>query len=204
MAKKVKECIVYSNYSWECDEHGKDACDYAREYLFDECNDGQWEKPEDIPDSTVWDEVNEENDINWQEFRREMATFLESGSFLLVGTVGRWNGTYAGGTYVETFGDIQRFWTDCDYVKVYDKGGHLYFEGSHHDGTNYAELRRVTRKGQELRERLENKWESDREIHAKIFKCNIYSALPHFARDVYGVDDGSRKPKKNETLPMAA
>lgn len=72
-----------------------------------------------------------------------------------------------------------------DFLRIYDKGGHLYIHGSHHDGSDDYELKRLTNKGYELADR--NYFAHDRRLHNAIMGCNFYSALPRYASKVYGL-----------------
>ena len=151
------------------------------------CKDEKWNTIDDIPDDLVTNKVYADDDVNCYDFKVEFGRFLKNApnGFLLCGTSGRWDGTYSGGCYVKNFDDLYKFWKDCDYIKVWDENGHLYFMASHHDGTNYAELKELTDKGHEY---MNNHiWESDREVHEKLFNSNFYTKLPHYAHKVWGV-----------------
>jgi len=50
--------------------------------------------------------------------------------------------------------------------------------------TNYFELKRLTDKGDEF---INSHWyDSDEETHTKAFKCNLFTALPHYAHTEWG------------------
>ena len=104
---------------------------------------------------------------------------------LLVGYVGTWQGRMSGGIYVNKFDDLYKFWHDCDYIKVYEVGGRLFIEASHHDGTNKAELRCLTDKGQSYRERHDYDF-TDEEMHAKLMNNSKYSKAANFIKTVWG------------------
>lgn len=77
--------------------------------------------------------------------------------------------------------------TDCDYVHLYDENGHFYMQCSHHDGTNYYEIKKLTDKGIEYLKNWEENWNdrrSERYVHNQIMKR--YSILPNFSHRVYG------------------
>lgn len=189
---RTKEHILFSNYFWENDEEGKDSYDYAREYLFEEYGETEeWETEDDVPEDRVIDEVYTQSEWAWDDFKVEFGRFLgdSSNGFLLVGTCGLWNGTYDGGCYVNRFDDLYKFWGDCRDIKVYDEGGHLYIEATHHDGTNYAELRELTCKGSNYA--LNHRWDSDREVHETLMSSNFYTRLPHYAHKVWGCKKGA-------------
>ena len=184
--------VLFSNYSWENDENGKDKYDYAREYLFEEyAEDEGWETEDDVPDDRVNKEVYFSEECDWDNFKYEFENFIKDSDygFILCGDVSTWRGKLAGGCYVNEFNDLYKFWDRCDYIKVYDEGGHLYIEASHHDGNNYAELKELTRKGSEYAG--EHYWESDQEVHEKLWNSNFYTRLPHYAHKVWGCKKGA-------------
>ena len=184
--------VLFSNYSWESDERGKDSYDYAREFLFEEyAEDEGWETEDDIPDNRVDDEVALQEELDWDNFKYEFGKFLKDSNygFLLCGDVGTWRGSRSGGCYVYSFDDLYKFWQHCDYIKVYDEGGHLYIEASHHDGNNYAELKELTEKGSEYAG--EHYWDSDQEVHEKLWNSTYYTRLPHYAHRVWGCKKGA-------------
>ena len=193
MAKsRTNKHTLFSNYFWENDENGKDRYDYAREYLFEEYGEDEgWETEDDISDDRVSNEVYAQSEFEWDDFKVEFGKFLKDSynGFLLVGTCGCWDGTYNGGCYVNKFDDLYKFWNGCDCIKVYDENGHLYIEASHHDGTNYAELKELTCKGSNYV--LNHSWDSDREVHETLMSSNFYTRLPHYAHKVWGCKKGA-------------
>ena len=131
------------------------------------------------------------DDDTWQIEKDNLQKFFQNGDlWLLTGTVERWNGNFPGGFVFKTFDEmLNKVGKDCDYFKFWDENGHFFLKCSHHDGTNYAEIKRVTPKGKQL---IEN-WKSnnskryafsERELHERIYKR--YSTLPNYANEVYG------------------
>lgn len=179
--------VIYSNYFWENDENGKDAYDYAREYLFEDFAECEgWETEADIPDEKVTAIVYTDDELKFDDFKYEFGKFLRDSAngFLLCGTCGCWNGTYAGGCYVNSFNDLYKFWDGCRDIKVYDENGHLYVQATHHDGNNFAELKELTPKGAKYKEN--HCWDSDRDVHEKLFNNSAYTRLPRYAHKVWG------------------
>lgn len=197
--------VIYSNEFYEKDDKGKCAEDYAREYLLEEHGaDNGWKTVDDIPNEEVYRELDAEDTINWSDFELELESFIDShGSLLCVGTCGRWNGTYEGGRYIDGMRDLLKVLTDCDYITIYDEDGRLFLEAHHHDGSIYAEMRRLTKLGQAYREA--HYWDNDRDVHRTIFNSNFLSGHPNYAEIVYGVKPSrKRKMKKvNETKQAA-
>lgn len=133
----------------------------------------------------------------WDDERTSLESFFDkpNTTWLLMGTLGLWNGNFAGGFTFEAFNEMfLKAAKDCDCWSLWDENGHFYLKCSHHDGTNMFEIRKVTEAGQEL---LEN-WEysdsedplynySEQELHNRIWEQ--YSELPHYAHNVYGCSE---------------
>lgn len=174
------ENLIYSNY------YTTEAEEDARDVLFSEHGEENgWSSPDDVPDRDIWNQFSLEKRLQWDDEKYELENFFDGDLFLVRGTVGRWNGTFQAGKIVENFRELSDAWRDCDYLKLWDEGGHFYIECSHHDGTNCFEVKRLTSMGKKY---LENHlWDDDRELHDKLFSSNFYTALPHYAHTVYGV-----------------
>ena len=155
------------------------------------CRDSKWETMEDIPDEDVYNFVDNNEEWEWDDFKTEFGHFIKKSDygFLLVGDVGTWRGNIAGGCYVNKFDDLYTFWEDCRDIKVWDEGGHLYIKASHHDGTNYAELKELTQAGSNYKD--EHYWDSDKETHEKLWNSTYYTRLPHYAHKVWGCKEGA-------------
>ena len=176
---KNKEFIFWDN------TNDYERFDETKEYLFDAyAQDNDWETKDDIPDSLVWDEINRQLDIEYEDFTDEFDRYLSSGVFLIQGVCGRWNGPVDCGHFVRNFNDICSGIQHLDYIKFYEKNGHFYIEGSHHDGRDKYELKQLTDKGIALAER--NWFAHDKELHNKIMQNSNYSKLPRIARAIYG------------------
>lgn len=155
------------------------------------CRDDKWETIDDIPDDEVNRLVHDREEWDWDDFKAEFGHFIKESTygFLMCGDVGTWRGNFEGGCYVNEFDDLYKFWNDCDYIKVWDEGGHLYIKASHHDGNNYAELKELTCKGSEYAG--EHYWDGDQEVHEKLWNSTYYTRLPHYAHKVFGFKKGA-------------
>lgn len=175
MRKQPKERVIYDNYDVST------MYDDARAFLLEEYDE------EDITDSMIWDQVCLEDALNWDdEHERLKAFFTGHGYFLLMGSVGRWDGQYKAGYIFNDFDDMfYKATRDCDYVKLWDENGHFYLRCSHHDGTNIFEIKRITYKAIDFIENQKND-KSEAEKHNIIFNSNFLSSLPHFAHYMYG------------------
>lgn len=171
----AKERIIYENY---------DVCtmfDNARAFLLEE------HAAEDITDQMVWDEVAFQDSLNWEDEHARLREFFTGhGYFLLMGSVGRWDGQHEAGYVFDNFDDMfYKAVKDCDYWKLWDENGHFYFKCTHHDGTNFFEIKRINYKAVYFIENWENE-KSEAEKHGIVWNSNFFSSLPHFAHEVYG------------------
>lgn len=177
---KNREITIYDNY------YSTDRENETREYLFDEfADDYEWKTPEDIPDERVWDEMDFQDHAAWDNVKAELQSLLDKNIYLLTGTCGRWNGPAQGGKFIRSFGDLLGCIDHLDNLRIYDRNGHLYIHGSHHDGSDDYELKRLTDKGYEYADR--NYFAHDRHLHDTIMNNNFYSALPRYAQRIYGL-----------------
>lgn len=181
--KQAKQRVIYNNYDlW------KDYADDVKENLSDEATENE-----------IWEEIYFQDEINWSDEHEQLKTFFNnSGVWLIRGRVGRWDGQHAAGHVFTDFDEM--FYTaiqDCQYWKIWDENGHFYLKCSHHDGTNFFEIKKLTGKAVDF---LEN-WKynddprTEREVHNVVWYCNLFSALPHFAHNVYGCKKQAYKKK---------
>lgn len=177
---KNREITVYDNY------YSYDREKELREFLFEEYAEKYgWTSPDEIPDERVWNEIDFQDHEHWCDVKDELQSLFSENVYLLTGTCGRWNGPAQGGKFIRSVNDLLSCVQHLDCIRIYDKGGHLYIHGSHHDGSDDYELKRLTRKGYELADL--NCFAHDRRLHNTIMTCNFYSALPRYAQKVYGL-----------------
>ncbi len=175
---KTKETILYdSYYSYEKEND-------ARQYLFAEYGDEEnWNSPQDIPESRVFREIEQQDDIAWDEIKFELEILFKNDYFLLTGYCGTWHGNMEGGKFINTLSELLQVMQHLDDFRIIDRNGHFIIEGSHHDGSDRYELKRLTRKGYKLANN--NYFANTKELHNTIMKNNLFSGLPHFAQKVY-------------------
>lgn len=174
-----KDITIFDNY-YDC-EREKD----VREYLFDEyADENEWKSPNDIADEDVQEEIDREDSDDWDNLCVELRKMFSKNVYLLTGTCGRWDGPAMGGRFIHSLNDMLRCIEHLDYIRIYDRNGHFYIHGSHHDGCDDYELKRLTNKGYELANN--NYFAHDRKLHETIMHNNLYSALPKYAQEVYG------------------
>ena len=174
--KKAKQRIIFNNYNlWE------DYAEDARESLI-------FNGVKNPLENGIWEEIYCMVDLEWSDTLQELKTFFDGKTWLAFGTCGLWHGNVAAGTI---FTDFEKFFykaiKDCDYWKIYDENGHLYLECSHHDGTNFFEIKEVTEKGVEYLENWEynfNDKRSEEYVHQKVVEK--YSRLPWYAAKEWG------------------
>ena len=168
--------VLYSNYYGWIDEDDLKMSIMESELVDDE---------EEITDEMIWDEMHFLEEMYWYDFSDELKRFFNKGNaWLLVGTLGLWDGKCKGGYIFNTFEEFCKCLEDCDYVEITDNKGHFEIKCSHHDGTNHYEIKRVSDFGYEW---YNNHWDmSEEELHTKMWSNNFMTSLPHFARDIYG------------------
>lgn len=168
---------LYSNYYGWIDE------EEIKQELID-CE--RVENEDEITNEMIWEEMRFLEEMYWNDVRYELEKFFDNGTaWLLTGTLGLWYGTCNGGFIFNTFDEFTRCLEDCDYVEIYDEKGHLYVTCSHHDGTNCFEIKRISDNGYEwYNNHCHEFYEQD--LYTIMWKNNFMTALPHFAKDVYG------------------
>jgi hypothetical protein len=177
MKATPKQRIIYATDHYENFEAIKIFLieDHCSEYPGDE----DWEPTDD----RVWTELEFRKEDAWDIFEQELENFIQDKTFILQGSVGTWCGRSKGGFVFNTFNELSQAWRGCDYIKCYDENGHMYLECSHHDGTNYLEIRQLTPAGMQYLERHE--CDDLEKLHDKLMG-NPYSVRPEFAHKVYG------------------
>lgn len=185
--KEAKERTIFDNY------YSKERFEAARDSLWENYQYGNMlqnceiESPEDFSDNEIFVEMDFVSNIEWEEFQMDFKNFLINRTLICTGSVGLWSGRFEGGSLIQDFNDMRKLWTDCDYIHIFDINGHLYVKCSHHDGTNFFELRELNQKGLDLYERhnwVDDTW-SDRRLYETLFK-NSYSVLPNYVHLIWG------------------
>ncbi len=79
------EITLYSNY------YSSEREQATREFIFDSRADDNpdWETADDISDEEVWEEMDFENSIYWDDFQKELEKFFEGQTLIVSGTVER-------------------------------------------------------------------------------------------------------------------
>lgn len=179
--RKAIERIIYDNY-----DIYTDLAECAIEDL--KSYDPEYEPTEE----EIWKQCDQISQSDWENEKERLDKFFNQNDtkWILVGTVGLWNGTFAGGFVFDNFNEVLfKAGKNCDYFKFWDENGHFFGKCSHHDGTNFFEVKKLTKEGQRLFENWSYKdgkryGYSEQECHKKIFEK--YSTLPNFCHSVYG------------------
>lgn len=172
----MKEVILFDNYDsyeWKDD---------ARDCLIEN-------GIEDPTDSQIWEEIADMERFFWDDMLCELEDKIDD-CVLVSGTCGTWQGNFAGGKVFHIsdkpkYSSSMLSWIlsecgkDCDYFKVgINKSGNLFIQCTHHDGTNYYEVKNITDKGKkafydwDYSERFNNL--SEQEMHEKLYNSNNY------------------------------
>ena len=159
--------------------------DDAEQAVYESFRDSQeWTSINDVPSDMVWNEISAQNNADWEYFTDALKRETGRHYFLVTGTCGRWNGPHAGGNFITGWNDFLSFICHLDTLKIYERNGHLYIEGFHHDGHDRYELKRLTDKGVEYAS--SRHFAHEKALHEKIMNNNFFSALPRLADIIFG------------------
>lgn len=159
--------------------------DDVQEYLFDEyAQKNSWHTKDDIPEDCIWDEVCYRLHNEYTDFINELDHYLTCGVFIIYGVCVRWNGPADCGRFIRNYEDLRSFIEHLDYIKFYERDGHFYIKGIHHDGYDKYELKQLTNKGIALAER--HWFAHDRALHDKLMRNSNYSERAMVAQTIYG------------------
>lgn len=166
--------VIFDNYNFDYIEEARECLeDFDSEYA--------------PSDQEVYELASDLEQEDFDRSMEELKSFFGDSEVIFSGSLGRWDGYRSGfevGTFETLFYDFVK---DCDYITVTDENGHLYINCSHHDGSNFCEVKKLTEAGKEYFDRWEYSW-NDKRTNADIHKQlkERYSRLPRFAQSVYG------------------
>lgn len=164
MKKNSKKVTLYSN------EITEEKIEDARQYLLEE-------NGEEPTDSELWHCVYAEEDLDWDVFESEYKKYFNTNNFVAMADLGRWNGRFESGKiFTKGWDSFRNIIKDYDNIEIIDNNGHLEVVGHHHDGTDYIELRELTRKGDEYA--MGYHWDKTEYEDAKSVWNNFHSRLP--------------------------
>ena len=175
-----KERIIYDNYNIYDTYSDEDMIELAIENGMADSKD---EVTESMIDDLRWDE----DAIDWETAKRELADYFKNETVIFFGTLGLWYGRTAGGKTGDFENLLMSAIQDCTYVKIYENNGRMFLECSHHDGTNEFEIKIINERGKQYLENWEyGSWNDKRtlqDVHTQIIKR--YSRRPQFCKNVY-------------------
>lgn len=162
--------VLFNNYEgYDFDEYKKCMLEEGKEKVLDEY---------------VWFRIGDVQGEDWDNAKRQLEDDFNDSQVLVVGTTGRWDGNFPAGKLCKSIGDaLSEALVNCEYQKVWYEKGHLYLEGTHHDGTNTYEVKKVTDKGLDYYDNWNysqdsrTKGYSEQEIHEKMWKSSKYTHL---------------------------
>lgn len=176
---KDRISVIYNNV------YDEKEYEETRQCVFDEyAYEKGWQTLEDVPESFIQREFETQEETDWDRFEKEMRRLLQKNCYLITGTCGRWNGPAEGGAFIQNFSDLRKVIGHLDYLKIYDKNGHLLISGYHHDGFDSYEIKKLTRKGYDFAK--SHGFDHDRTLHSTIMKYNLFSALPRLSEEMFG------------------
>ena len=178
--KESKKHIIYSSDPYNFNE------DEMRESWLETAEVNNWEIPENGPsDDELWQEWYDQNERDWDDIESEVKYHDERGSYLIIASLGLWNGRFDGGKIIN--GYLNKVIRACfeDYNKVYWQDKNLKVEATHHDGTNYFIIKKLTDRGIEFYNNHCYDYD-DRTMHQKLFKDAHYSHSVDFFARIYG------------------
>jgi hypothetical protein len=176
--RRVREIELYSNYF----------DDEKEKWVRDDMIERRLEDNNKVPptDDEVYQEwANFYDSMLWDDFRDEIKHHLKDTWLVVSGSCGLWNGRAAGGNVVKGWEGVEQVMYDMDYVTVTDTGGMLCISCSHHDGSNYWEVRELTDKGLSWYDGHEDELDR-RELVEGLFYGKGLSRNINYARNVFG------------------
>ena len=141
------------------------------------------EEIEDPSEDDCWEAWRNQCEIEWDEVSYEMQRY--AGSFIIVGTLGLWNGNFKGSCLIR--GNLLKAVQECleDYNRIYMYNKQLHVEATHHDGTNNFIIKKLTKKGEEYYDNHE--WDiTDFEMNQRLFQDSHYSHHIDYFSKLYG------------------
>ena len=154
----------------------------TKQHMFDTYSETEgWKSLDEITDAMVFHEISEIHSNEWIELKLYLDELFDKHEmFLIKGVCGRWNGPAERGRFIYSTDELLDFLRHLDNICFYEKKGHFYIEGYHHDGSDSYELKKLTGKGREYADG--SLYTPDKIVHENIMKYNLFSTLPYFSR----------------------
>ena len=141
---------------------------------------------EGVDDSRVWEQLEFENDLDYDEAKKRIEELLGDSYLLAIGNIGTWRGDFEGGQIFYDFKEFSRQAFKYAYnVRIEIEDGILKIEVGHHDGTDIYEIKPLSIRGKEAYDGwergypgFERFWNfSMREIHKKLWDKPYYTRI---------------------------
>jgi len=116
-----------------------------------EANDRE---PEAEGSQDYWNYVNDTLQMEHDDFKANMKS-CKLFPMVAVGYDDLWDGQHRGGKVVHDADELLGVFSNCDRIKIWQDKDGLNMNGYHHDGTNYAELRILNKRGKAWLEKNE-------------------------------------------------
>ena len=172
--------LIYTNDPYDFNE------DEMKEVWIEEQWDLTGEKPEEEPtQDQLWETWNDLCEQSWENVQGECRFANETGTYLVIASLGLWNGRFDGGKIIS--GRLDKAIRRCfeDYNRVYMESRNLKISATHHDGTNYFIIKKLTDRGIKFYNNHYYDYD-DRTMHQKLFKDAHYSHSVDFFARIYG------------------
>lgn len=158
--------------------------EYDKDEMIEAYEESYGETPND---ETLENYIYDMNDTYLEDERLNIQFYEkthEQKQYIVLANLGLWYGRADGGKIIT---GLWNAISKCfeDYNEIYEEGGRLKVTAHHHDGTNYFQIKELTKRGEEYAER--HKWDmSDRELHQKLFNDSHYSRNVRVFKEIYG------------------
>ena len=168
--------------------YSDDPCDmgytekYAKESYM-ECNG------EEPTQSQLECWVNDEMEFARDSFECDLKNYLKKhDKFIVFGTFGAWNGPVKRCALVDDLKEFQRFLEirGDNYLSFEDVSGKFIITQSHHDGTNYYELRPLTKKGMDHYNNNYVCGSANEQLRLDLMTVKCYTKNANYAKTMWG------------------
>lgn len=111
---------------------------YPSDLNFDDCKDGLKASYPELDESELEEKMYEDNNSYLDDKCVYLKNIVFDLPIIIIGEIGRWNGTVTGYKTIESGKVVDCLYTDCDYAKWYvDENNDLRCDCTHHDGSNH-------------------------------------------------------------------
>lgn len=111
---------------------------YPSDLNFDDWKDGLKASYPELDESELEEKMYEDNNSYLDDKCVYLKNIVFDLPIIIIGEIGRWNGTVTGYKTIESGKVVDCLYTDCDYAKLYvDENNDLRCDCTHHDGSNH-------------------------------------------------------------------